>query len=56
MLPNHQIEPKIKMENTNNPFSKGDWNTQVQITLQRASMESYSHAWKGPVVGEGVSS
>lgn len=44
------------MESTNNPFSKGDWNTQVQITLQNASMESYSHTWKGPVVGEGVSS
>ena len=56
MLPNHQREPKMKMENTNNPFTKGDWNTQVQTTLQSASMESYSHAWKGSVMAEGVRS
>ena len=56
MLPNHQREPKMKMENTNNPFTKEDWNTRVQITLQSASMESYSHAWKGSVMAEDVSS
>lgn len=56
MLPNYQRQLKMKMENTNKPFSREEWNTHAQITLQSANMESYFHGWKGPIGVEGVSS